>query len=88
MGHSNRSGGDGPNCLVYPQWIVPIEDNLWAPLQGQMYAARGTKAYTSETDVDPWKRHPPRIMPDKGGPVDQLWTLPPTDTASRPSNTP
>jgi peptide/nickel transport system substrate-binding protein len=75
MGHSNRSGGDGPNCLVYPQWIVPVEDNLWAPLQGQMYDTRGTKAYTSEADVDPWKRHPPRVMPEPGGPVDQLWKL-------------
>ncbi len=75
MAHSSWEVGDGPNCLLYPQWMVPLEFSRWAPLQGQMYASKGTAAYTSEKAVDPWKRHPPRIMPDKGGPVEKLWTL-------------
>ena len=75
MCHSNWEVGDGPNCLLYPQWMVPLEFTRWAPLQGEMYNSKGTKAYTSEQDVDPWKRHPPRIMPDKGGPVEKLWDL-------------
>ena len=75
MCHSNWEVGDGPNHLLYPQWLVPLENSRWAPLQGAMYNAKGTKAYTSEANVDPWKRHPPRIMPDKGGPVEKLWTL-------------
>ncbi len=75
MAHSNWEVGDGPNHLLYPQWLVPLEFSRWAPLQGQMYASKGTKEYTSEADVDPWKRHPPRIMPEKGGPIDKLWTM-------------
>ncbi len=75
MCHSSWEVGDGPNCLLYPQWMVPLEFSRWAPLQGQMYNSKGTKAYTSEASVDPWKRHPPRIMPDKGGPIEKLWTL-------------
>ena len=75
MAHSNWEVGDGPNHLLYPQWMLPMEFSRWAPLQGQMYAAKGTKAYTSEADVDPWKRHPPRVMPEKGGPIEKLWTL-------------
>ena len=67
--------GDGPNHLVYPQWVVPIESTRWSPLVGAMYNTRGTKLYTSEADVDPWKRHPPRVMPEKGGSIDQLWKL-------------
>jgi peptide/nickel transport system substrate-binding protein len=75
MCHSSWEVGDGPNCLLYPQWMVPLEYSRWAPLQGEMYNSKGTKAYTSEANVDPWKRHPPRIMPDKGGPIAKLWDL-------------
>jgi peptide/nickel transport system substrate-binding protein len=75
MCHSNWEVGDGPNCLLYPQWLVPLEFSRWAPLQGSMYDAKGTKAYTSEQNLDPWKRHPPRRMPDKGGVIEKLWNL-------------
>ena len=34
--------GDGPNHLVYPQWVVPIERQRFAPLNGNWYAVRGT----------------------------------------------
>jgi peptide/nickel transport system substrate-binding protein len=67
--------GDGPNCLLYPQWLLPMEPTRWAPLQGAMYMAKGTKEYTTEQDVDPWKRHPPRRMPEKGGVVEKLWDI-------------
>jgi peptide/nickel transport system substrate-binding protein len=40
-----------------------------------MYNSKGTKAYTHFESDDPWKRQPPRMMPEKGGPVDKLWTL-------------
>jgi len=75
MAHSAWEVGDGPNHLLYPQWMLPMEFSRWSPLQGSMYNAKGTKAYTSEADVDPWKRHPPRIMPEKGGPIAKLWDI-------------
>lgn len=67
--------GDGPNHLVYPQFLVPVEAQRWAPLQGQWYARRGTKDHQSETDVDPWERHPPRLEPESGSPIAKLWEL-------------
>jgi len=75
MGHSNWEISDGPSIVTGPWWVIPIEPARWAPLQGQMYLAKGTPAYTSERDVNPWKRKPPRIMPEKGGPVEKLWKL-------------
>lgn len=75
MGHSNWEVGDGPSIVTGPWWVVPIEPARWAPLQGQMYSSKGTPQYTSESNVDPWKRKPPRIMPEKGGPVEKLWEL-------------
>ena len=42
MGHSNWEVGDGPNHLVYPQWLVPLEYTRWAPLEGQWYQQLGT----------------------------------------------
>lgn len=68
--------GDGPNCLVYPQWLVPIENTRWAPLEGQYYTMIGTKQENDGIDkTNPWNSKPPRVAPEKGGPVDRLWTL-------------
>ena len=73
MSQSAWEVGDGPNHLLYPQWLVPLESSRWAPLQGAMANAKGTPEYTSQADVDPWKRTPPRLMPEKGGPIEKLW---------------
>ncbi len=75
MTNTNWETGDGPNCLVYPQWMVPIESSRWAPLQGEFYNVRGTPAEKQEQDVDPYKRTPPRMAPEPGGPIDRLWKL-------------
>ena len=75
MTNANWGVGDGPNCLVYPQWLVPIEETRWAPLEGKFYAVRGTPAENAEQNVDPYKRKPPRMAPDKGGPVEKIWQL-------------
>jgi peptide/nickel transport system substrate-binding protein len=73
--------GDGPNHLVYPQWLVPIEESRWAPLEGQFYNLRGTPKVSdkleelAEKDKNPWERTPPRLEPDKGGPIEQIWSI-------------
>jgi peptide/nickel transport system substrate-binding protein len=67
--------GDGPNHLVFPQWVVPVEPSRWAPLHGAMYEVRGTSEEKQELDKDPYERTPPRVEPEKGGPIDRLWTL-------------
>ncbi len=72
---SNWEVGDGPNHLVYASWIVPDEPTRWAPLHGQMYATRGTPEFNKQKNVNPWKRTPPRIEPEKGGPIDRLYQL-------------
>ncbi|GAB3763712.1 ABC transporter substrate-binding protein [Microlunatus parietis] len=75
MGHSNWEVGDGPNHLVYPQWMVPIEYTRWAPLEGQWYQQLGTKTAGTELDKDPWERTPPRMEPEADGPIKKLWDL-------------
>lgn len=55
--------GDGPNHLVYPQWVVPIEADRWAPVHGKGYDVRGTATEKEEGDVDPWARKPARLQP-------------------------
>lgn len=75
MSHSAWSVGDGPNHLVYPQWLVPIESTRWAPLEGQWYNVRGTPDEHKQVDLDPFKRTPPRMEPEEGGPVEQLWRI-------------
>ncbi|WP_460522545.1 ABC transporter substrate-binding protein [Flindersiella endophytica] len=75
MTNTNWETGDGPNCLVYPQWMVPIESSRWAPLQGEFYNQRGTPNEKKQLDVDPYKRTPPRMEPEEGGPVEKLWKL-------------
>jgi peptide/nickel transport system substrate-binding protein len=75
MAHTNWEVGDGPNHLVYPQWLVPLEPTRWAPLQGQFYNVRGTPEEDTEKSVDPYKRTPPRMEPEEGGPIQQLWKI-------------
>lgn len=76
MVHSNWEVSGPPNTLLgNPAWVVPIEPSRWAPLQGQMYALRGTPAEKQQLDLDPYKRTPPRVAPVKGGPIEKLWNL-------------
>jgi peptide/nickel transport system substrate-binding protein len=74
MGHTNWEVGDG-HPLIYPGWVVPVQFNHWAPLQGQWFALQGTGTNEKEVDVDPWKRHPPRMEAEPDGPVKKLWDL-------------
>jgi peptide/nickel transport system substrate-binding protein len=67
--------GDGPNHLVYPQWVVPIERQRWAPLNGNWYAIRGTPQENQQLDRPPLERTPPREPPDAGDAVDRIWKL-------------
>jgi peptide/nickel transport system substrate-binding protein len=67
--------GDGPNHLVYPQWVVPLEETRWAPLHGTYQTVVGTPQENQETDKDPWQRSPPRVKADAGGPIAKLWDI-------------
>ena len=67
--------GNGTDCLTYANWLVPFDNARWAPLQGEYLLLQGTPAGNTQNDVDPWKRTPPRLAPDPGGPVDRLWKL-------------
>ncbi len=73
MSKTNWEVGDGPNHLVYPQWLVPMEFSRWAPLHGEFYNVLGTPKAKQELDKDPYKRTPPRVAPKPGSPIDRLW---------------
>jgi peptide/nickel transport system substrate-binding protein len=61
--------------MVYPGWVVPVSPDHWAPLHAQWFLVRGTPKEKEELNVDPYKRHPPRVQPEPGGVVDRLWKL-------------
>ncbi|MCB9152215.1 MAG: ABC transporter substrate-binding protein [Caldilineaceae bacterium] len=67
--------GDGPNFLVFPNWVVPVDNNRWAPLYGAWYKVIGTDKEGTELDMDPLDRTPPREEPAEGDPVWKLWEL-------------
>jgi peptide/nickel transport system substrate-binding protein len=68
--------GDGPNCLVYPQWLVPMENSRWAPLEGTFYSLLGTNQENVGVNAsDPYQSTPPRMPAEKGGPIEQIWNL-------------
>lgn len=52
--------GDGPNFWVFPSWVIPNEPTRWAPLAGNRLAVQGTPRATSEAELSPWERTPPR----------------------------
>ncbi len=67
--------GDGPNCLTYANWLVPEDNQRWAPMEGQYFLLQGTPQANAQSNLDPWSRNPAWIAPDAGGPVEQLQTL-------------
>ncbi|MGI8869734.1 MAG: ABC transporter substrate-binding protein [Mycobacteriales bacterium] len=75
MSHTNWECSGAPNHLVQATWLLPLESSRWSPLEGAYYTARGTSKEKSEQNVDPWKRNPPRIAPEKGGPIAKLWDI-------------
>ncbi len=68
-------GGGG--IMSWPSWVIPTIPDTWAPLHGQAYIMRSgePKKLVEERDLDPWKRHPPWVLPDEGSPIDRLWRL-------------
>lgn len=73
--NANWEVGDGPNCLTYANWLVPMDNSRWAPLEGTWFLAQGTAQANAQSNVDPWHRTPPSLQPTAGGPVAQLQAL-------------
>lgn len=67
--------GDGPNFLVFPNWVVWVGNDRTAPLYGSWYQVRGTAKEGTELDLDPLERNPPREEPPEGDPAWKLWEL-------------
>ncbi len=74
MSHTNWEVSNG-SLLVAAVWLLPLEPARWAPLEGAMYAQTGTSKEKAELNLPPLKRNPPRMAPDKGGPIQQMWDL-------------
>ncbi|MBX3013347.1 MAG: ABC transporter substrate-binding protein [Caldilineaceae bacterium] len=67
--------GDGPNFLVFPNWVVWVGNDRTAPLYGSWYQVRGTDKEGTELDLDPLERNPPREEPPADDPAWKLWEL-------------
>src|SRR5690606_22064303 len=75
MAHTNWGIANVGISFIQPMWLVPVEPDRWAPLEGRWYQLRGTGTNEKELDVSPWERHPPRMEPEPDGPVARLWEL-------------
>lgn len=64
--------GDGPDHVVFPNWLIPIFNERWAPLYGAWYSVRGTELEHAELDKSPYDRSPPREQPPPGSPYARL----------------
>lgn len=74
--HTNWEVGDGPDHLLYPSWVVPNENERWAPLCGNRLMLVGTAQEDTECDVSPWERKPPRWCSTEPGLRDgPVWKL-------------
>lgn len=59
-----------------PLWMAPVEPSRWAPLEGKYFQLSGTKKeHKGVNKSNPWKSKPPRIEPEKDGPVAKLQKL-------------
>lgn len=67
--------GDGPNHLVFPQWVVPIDLSRWAPLYGSWYQQVQAGTAGTQLDREPRDRTPPREEPAADDPVARLQEL-------------
>jgi peptide/nickel transport system substrate-binding protein len=67
--------GDGPNFLVFPNWVIWVDNDRTAPLYGAWYKVLGTDKEGTELDLDPLERNPPREEPPEGDPAWRLWEL-------------
>jgi peptide/nickel transport system substrate-binding protein len=75
MSKSDWENSASIDHLTQAAWIIPIESTRWAPLEGAFYDVRGTAKANEDKNVDPYKRTPPRMEPEEGGPIDRLWKL-------------
>jgi peptide/nickel transport system substrate-binding protein len=70
---------DGPNHLLYPGAWVPVNEDFWAPLCGNLIAVRGTDAEDAQPELNPWERTPRRYLPNEpyyaGTPIQRLHQL-------------
>lgn len=67
--------GDGPNFLVFPNWVVWVGNDRTAPLYGAWYSVIGTAKEGTELDLDPLERNPPREEPGPDDPAWRLWEI-------------
>jgi peptide/nickel transport system substrate-binding protein len=67
--------GDGPNFLVFPNWVVWVGNDRTAPLYGAWYSVLGTDKEGTELDLDPLERNPPREEPPPDDPAWRLWEI-------------
>ncbi len=67
--------GDGPNCLTYANWLIPEDNQRWAPMEGEWNLLQGTPGANAQANLSPWDRNPPYLEPDPNGPIAKLQTM-------------
>jgi peptide/nickel transport system substrate-binding protein len=75
MSHTNWEASNAGTILGAPAWLLPVSNSYWAPLEATWFTYTGTGKNSTELNVAPIKRHPPRMKPDAGGPIENLTKL-------------
>jgi len=75
MSHTNWEASNAGTILGAPQWLLPVDNTYWAPLEATWFSFTATGKNETEADVAPIKRHPPRMKPESGGPIEKLTSL-------------
>ena len=67
--------GGVPNIVLYPHFLVPVNNSRWAPLYGGWYQVKGTAEEGTELDKDPRDRTPPRERPPEDSYITKMQDL-------------
>ncbi len=72
-----ENSGAVHEIMVQPQVLVPLKNYpaWWAPLESNWDAIRNSPEAAKVRGTDPYKRHPPSMEPERGGPVERMWGL-------------
>ncbi len=71
-----ENSGGTHEIMAEPQVLVPLGGfpEWWAPLESNWHQIRNTPA-AQQVGEDPYKRTPPSMEPEEGGPIERMWEL-------------
>lgn len=73
--HNSWEIGGVAEITSFPHWLIPINQDRWAPLYGRWYSLRGTPIEGADQDSAPHDRRPPWEEPPEDSVYMRLYAL-------------